>query len=68
MSKDDDRLSRAEMRALLRSYTHVAYETLLSFVRDPKLPMRVRNSAMKTLVAHGLVKPAVPTNDPAKLQ
>jgi hypothetical protein len=34
------------------------YETLLSLVRDPTVSKRVRNGAMKTLVARGFVKRA----------
>ncbi len=66
MTKQDDRLSRTEMRALARRHTRQAYETLLDLVRRQDTPPSVRNGALKALIERGFLKAHARPDDPAK--
>jgi hypothetical protein len=67
MTRQDDRLSRTELRALARRHTRQAYETLLDLVRRPDTPPSVRKGALKTLIERGFLKGHAQPDDPAKL-
>jgi hypothetical protein len=67
MRKQHDRLSSAELKALARRHVRQAYETIVEIVRMAEAPPRVRDKAIKTLIARGWVKPATRPDDPTKL-
>jgi len=61
-------LPQGKEAALARLFTRQAVETLTEIMRDPNVPQYLRDEAARSLMARGLMAPALRPDDPSKLQ
>jgi hypothetical protein len=57
-------LPKTKTAALARQYTREAIEILVDILHDRKASQTVRDAALRSLVAHGWIKPATRPDAP----